>query len=87
MSSKIIGGNSDFFAKMVVDAVTNVRREDPVTGKVRFPITAINILKSHGKSSLESQLVDGFALNCTRGSQAMPKVVSGAKIGLATSGP
>jgi len=67
---------------MVVDAVTAVRRQDPVTGKVRFPITAINILKSHGKSSLESKLVDGFALNCTRGSQAMPKVVTGAKIAL-----
>ena len=82
MSSKIIGSNSDFFANMVVDAVTAVRREDPKSGKVRFPITAINILKSHGKSSSESMLVKGFALNCTRGSQQMPTSVQGAKIAL-----
>ena len=43
-------------------------------GKARYPITAVHILKCHGKSSLESELVDGFALNNTRASQAMPKV-------------
>ena len=82
MSSKIIGANSEFFANMVVDAVTAVRREDPKSGRVRFPISAINILKSHGKSSTESMLVDGFALNCTRGSQQMPQRVTDAKIAL-----
>ncbi|CAE7892214.1 CCT1, partial [Symbiodinium sp. KB8] len=56
--------------------------KDPKSGKVRFPITAINILKSHGKSSSESMLVKGFALNCTRGSQQMPTSVQGAKIAL-----
>jgi len=81
MSSKIIGTSSDFFSNLAVDAVTSVRTEGP-DGKVGYPIKAINILKSHGRSSTESELVRGFALNCTRGSQAMPKSVAGAKIAL-----
>ena len=51
-------------------------------GKVRYkyPLSAINILKVHGKSSLESQLVDGFALNATRAAQGMPTQVANARI-------
>jgi T-complex protein 1 subunit alpha len=81
MSSKIIGASSDFFSNLAVDAVTSVRTESP-EGKVSYPVKAINILKSHGRSSTESELVKGFALNCTRASQAMPKLVSGARIAL-----
>ena len=81
MSSKIIGPEGNFFARIVVDAVKAVKitRAD---GSARYPVKSINILKSHGKSALESQLVDGFALNSTRASQAMPKQVQGAKIAL-----
>ena len=42
----------------------------------------INIVKSHGKSALESTLVKGFALDGTRCSQQMPKSVQGARIAL-----
>jgi len=81
MSSKILGPESDFFAKMAVDAVRYVKttRAD---GRERYPVGAINILKSHGKSALESTLVNGFALNCTRAAQGMPQCVMGAKIAL-----
>lgn len=80
MSSKIIGADSDYFANIVVDAVTAVRSER--NGKAVYPVGAINILKSHGKSMHESELVDGFALNCTRSAQGMPRFVKDAKIAL-----
>ncbi|DBA05007.1 TPA: hypothetical protein N0F65_007009 [Lagenidium giganteum] len=85
MSSKIIGPESEFFAKLVVDAVTSVKvTEDVGKGKqkARYPVSSINVLKAHGKSMLETELVDGFALNCTKASQQMPSVVKNAKIAL-----
>lgn len=76
MSSKIIGAEADFFAKIVVDAMLRVR--SPSSGKCS--IGAVNVLKCHGKSMRETLFVPGYALNCTLGSQAMPKVIENAKI-------
>jgi len=105
MSSKIIGKEEDFFAKIAVDAVKSVKMKasmadqldkenfeaaktssgeaaDSTKVRYKYPLSAIHILKVHGKSSLESHLVDGFALNATRASQGMPTHVSNAKIAL-----
>ncbi|KAI3389151.1 hypothetical protein SNEBB_009814 [Seison nebaliae] len=129
MSSKLIGPESDFFARMALNALKAVR--NPIKGEVKdketksekdkttekqkvvidgsgegsidipdvdmnepvedkevqknisgysYPIKAINILKAHGKSSQESVLVEGYALNCTRSSEAMPRSIEKAKI-------
>jgi len=81
MSSKIIGADSEFFAVMVVEAITKVKTSTG-SGKEKFPVKAINILKAHGKSAKETQLIDGFALNCTIAAQGMPMAIKGAKIAL-----
>jgi len=41
-------------------------------GKVRYPVKAVNVLKAHGKSALDSQLINGYALNMGRAAQGMP---------------
>ncbi|CAG2120310.1 unnamed protein product, partial [Medioppia subpectinata] len=81
LASKLIGSDADFFAQMVVDAVNIVRTSDGKGGHC-YPIKAIRVLKANGKSTRESQLVRGFALNCMIATQGMPKRVTGAKIAL-----
>jgi len=81
MSSKIIGSESTFFANLAVTAALNVKLEKD--GKSKCPIGNIHILKSHGQSALDSELVDGFALNCSRASPAMPtSLTGGVKVAL-----
>jgi T-complex protein 1 subunit alpha len=63
MSSKIVGADDDFFAKLVVDSINSVKTVpdliiDP-EGKPRYPVKAINVLKAHGKSATESCLLNG----------------------------
>lgn len=79
MSSKIIGTENDFFAKLVVDAVQAVKTTNN-KGEIKYPIKGINILKAHGQSLKDSYLLNGYALNTGRAAQGMPTRVAPAKI-------
>jgi T-complex protein 1 subunit alpha len=79
LSSKLIGPESEHFANLVVDAMLNVKQTS-LDGTAKYPVKSVNILKIHGKSVLESQLVNGYALYTMRGAQGMPLSVKKAKI-------
>ena len=79
MSSKLIGGDSDFFSKLVVDAMKNVAMTNS-QGLTKYPVKNVHILKTHGKSSKESVLCDGYAIEASRSAQGMPKFKDDAKI-------
>lgn len=81
MSSKLVGVDSEFFSAMIVDAANAVKRTTP-KGDLKVPIKSINILRSHGGNMKETISVNGYALNCTVASEAMPKKIVGAKIAL-----
>ena len=64
MSSKLVGVDSEFFAEMIVNAATAVKRTN-TKGEVKIPVKAVNVLKAHGGNMKQSTLVGGYALNCT----------------------
>ena len=79
LSSKLIGPESKFFSEIIVDAITNVKTTG-LDGSVKYPVKSINIVKTHGKSVTESVLIDGYALETSRGGMGMPLSIKNAKI-------
>ena len=80
LSSKLIGPESKFFSDIIVKAITNVKSGIGATAK--YPVKNINIIKTHGKSVTESRLIEGYALESSRGGMGMPLTVTNAKIAL-----
>lgn len=80
LSSKLIGPESKFFSELVVNAMINIKTK--VGNSTKYPVKNINIIKTHGKSVTESRLIDGYALESTRGGMGMPLSVKNAKIAL-----
>ena len=49
----------------------NVKTPGLDINSFKYPVKAINILKNHGKSVFESQLINGHAIMTMRGSQGL----------------
>jgi T-complex protein 1 subunit alpha len=51
-----------------------------ITGETRCPVKAVNIVKAHGQSSMDSQLVKGYVMLLQRACQQMPVKIENCKI-------
>ena len=80
LASKGITVAADHFAKVTVDAVKQVAED--VDGKFKADIDLIKIVKKHGKSLDETELVKGIVIDKEVASSQMPKLVDKAKIAL-----
>merc|ERR1719326_666038 len=82
LSSKIFGRESEFFANLACDAINLVKTTNPETDKSVYPIKSVGILKQHGRSFKDSQLINGYVFYGGRAGQGMPRTIKGAKIAL-----
>lgn len=80
MGSKGITASKEHFAKLAVEAVKQVTEETGV--KLKADIDLIKVLKKHGKSLDETELVKGMVIDKEVASSQMPKRVENARIAL-----
>ena len=80
ISSKSINVAEDHFAKIIVEAVKQV--SEKVDNKYVSDIDLIKVVKKHGQSLDETELVKGMVLDKEVASSGMPKLIDGAKIAL-----
>src|SRR3989337_4051898 len=80
LSSKGVTVASEHFSKLTVEAVKQVAEE--VNGKFKVDIDLIKVIKKHGKSLDETELVRGMVIAKEVASSQMPKLIEGAKIAL-----
>ena len=78
MSSKLINADPTFFSNLVVSAIKVIEVKTIFGSK--YNIKNINILKAHGQSSTESQLINGYAVQTCKAHQLMPTCIKQAKI-------
>jgi thermosome len=80
LASKGVTVAAEHFANLTVDAVKQVAEK--VDDKFKADIDLIKIVKKHGKSLDETELVKGIVIDKEVASSQMPKFVDGAKIAL-----
>ncbi|MGQ9624003.1 MAG: thermosome subunit beta [Candidatus Bathycorpusculaceae bacterium] len=80
MGSKGITVAKEHFAKLAVEAVKQVAEEKD--GKFKADIDLIKVLKKHGKSLDETEVVKGMVVDKEVAHPQMPKFVKDAKIAL-----
>jgi len=78
LSSKILGTDSEFFARMAATSMLNVKTI--VHGKAKYPVKAVNLIKISGGRMKDSMHVDGYCLQMGRAAQGMPLRKENAKI-------
>src|SRR5207245_11442517 len=80
MYSKGIEVAKEHFSDIAVKAVKQVAEKSD--GKLRADIDLIKILKKHGKSLEETELVKGIVIDKELAHAQMPKAITGARIAL-----
>ncbi|MGQ9507666.1 MAG: thermosome subunit beta [Candidatus Bathycorpusculaceae bacterium] len=80
MGSKGITVAKEHFAKLAVEAVKQVAEEKD--GKLKADIDLIKVLKKHGKSLEETELVKGMVIDKEVAHPQMPKLITKANIAL-----
>ena len=80
MYSKGIAVAKEHFADIAVKAVKQIAEKS--NGKLKADIDLIKILKKHGKSLEETELVKGIVIDKELAHAQMPKTITGARIAL-----
>ena len=80
MSTKGVTGAKDHLAKIAVDAALQVK--ETRDGKAKVDIDLVKVLKKHGKSLEETELVRGIVVDKEIAHPQMPKRTENAKIAL-----
>ena len=80
MGTKGVTGSKDYLAKIAVDAAMQVK--EMRDGKNKVDIDLVKIIKKHGKSLEETELVRGIVIDKEIAHSQMPKRVNNAKIAL-----
>ena len=83
MNSKLIAGAKGYFAKIAVDAVSQII-EDRDGSKI-IDLDQIQIIKKEGKSLFDTKIIDGIIIDKEILHPMMPKTVKDAKIALVNS--
>jgi thermosome len=78
MNSKSIAGAKEHFAEIAVDAVKQISEE--IDGTIKADIDLISVVKKHGKSLVETELIKGMILDKEVVHPGMPKRIQNAKI-------
>jgi thermosome len=80
MGTKGVTGSKDYLAKIAVDAALQVK--ETADGKTKVDIDLVKIVKKHGKSLEETELVKGIVIDKEIAHPQMAKRTENAKIAL-----
>ncbi|HUO43213.1 MAG TPA: thermosome subunit beta [Methylomirabilota bacterium] len=80
MGTKNVSGAKDYLAKIAVDAALQVK--ETRDGKTKVDVDLVKVLKKHGKSIEETELVRGLVIDKEIAHPQMSKRTQGAKIAL-----
>jgi len=80
MGTKGVTGAKDYLAKIAVDAGLQVK--ETRDGKTKVDVDLVKVVKKHGKSLEETELVRGIVIDKEIAHPQMPKRINNAKIAL-----